>query len=185
MLMLNGSSILFLVYFILFDGVVILQQLKSTRSLKMWAKRAKKQWLGARCATSVHFSFFSREAMFNCTCRLTSHVAKLVLRWRRCLRAKKYWPTVRLRDKCALRPWQRRWLSLSAHFNQPLLLSRGRSLQIRLQRSRNIGSSLCSKAGAIFSLQEAMLCSTCTLALHVVMRAIAQNCEAFRCGQSE
>ena len=159
MLMLNGSSILFLVHFILFDGVVIPQQLKSTRSFKMWANRTKKRWLGARCATSVHFSFFcSREAMFNSTCRLTSHVGKLVLRWRRCLRAKKYWPTVRLRDKCAPRPWQRRWLSLSAHFNQPLLLSRGRSLQIQLQRSRNIGSSLCSKVGAIFSLQEALLC---------------------------
>ena len=61
--------------------------------------------------------FVSREALFNCTCRLTSHVAKLVLRWRRCLRATKYWPTLRLRDKCALRRWQRRWLSLSAHFN--------------------------------------------------------------------
>ena len=30
-----------------------------------------------------------------------------------------------------------------------------------------------------------MPCSTCTLALHVVMRATAQNCEALRCGQSE
>ena len=158
MLMLNGSSILFLVHFILFDGVVISQQLKSTRGLKMWAKRAKKQWLGARCATSVHFSIVSREAMFNSTCRLTSHVAKLVLRWRRCLRAKKYWPTVCPRNKCAPRPWQRRWLSLSAHFNQPLLLSCGRSPQTQLKRSRDICSSLCSKAGAIFSLQEAMPC---------------------------
>ena len=45
MLTLNGSAIVFLVNFILFDGVVIPQQFKSTRSLKMWAKRAKKQWL--------------------------------------------------------------------------------------------------------------------------------------------
>ena len=41
----------------LFDGVVILEQLKNTRGLKVWAVRAKKQWLGTRCATSVHFSF--------------------------------------------------------------------------------------------------------------------------------
>ena len=44
---------------------------------------------------------------------------------------------IRLRDKCALRRWQRRWLSLSAHFNQPLLLSHGWSLQIQLPRSRH------------------------------------------------
>ena len=133
------------------------------------------------CNICALLLFFFREAMP----ADWHHVAKLVLRWRPCSRAMKYWRTIRLRDKCAPRPWQRRWLSLSAHFNQPLLLSRGRSLQIRLQRSRSIGFSLCSKAGAIFSLQEAMLCSTCTLALHVVMRAIAQNSEAFRCGQSE
>ena len=39
---------------------------------------------------------------------------------------------IRLRDKYALRHWQRRWLSLSVHFNQPLLLSCGWSLQIQL-----------------------------------------------------
>ena len=42
----------------LFDGVVILEQLNNTRGLKMWVVRAKKQWFGARCAASVHFFFF-------------------------------------------------------------------------------------------------------------------------------
>ena len=39
---------------------------------------------------------------------------------------------IRLRDKYVLRHWQRRWLSLSVHFNQPLLLSCGCSLRIQL-----------------------------------------------------
>ena len=46
---------------VLFDEVVILEQLKNTRGLKMWAVRAKKQWLGARCAAFVHFLILTSD----------------------------------------------------------------------------------------------------------------------------
>ena len=69
----------------------------------MWAVRAKKH-------SSVHavlhlcFSFFlclGRRCLEN-----NIHEAKLHLRWRPCSRSLKYWRTIRLRDKCAPRPWQ-------------------------------------------------------------------------------
>jgi hypothetical protein len=124
-------------WFILFwfDGAVIQQQLQRPEASRCGRRERRNSGLSH---VVQHWIFFSREAFWHCMCWLTSHVA-----------VHKKNP-IRLRDKCALRRWQRRWLSLSAHFNQPLLLSRGWSLQIQLPRSRNIGSFLCAKVGAIF-----------------------------------